>query len=131
MDIKIDALQQVNSTPSPQREGAFRLVGTTAARPSQPFQSALVQALNESGLKVSAHAQKRLMSRDISLDESQVHRLAEGVERAAQKGTQESLVLLDDVALVVSVRNRTIITAVDQQSMREKVFTNIDSAVIV
>ena len=52
------------------------------------------------------------------------------VDRAAAKGARESLVLVDDTAFVVSVRNRTVITAVDRARMRDQVFTNIDSAVI-
>ena len=51
------------------------------------------------------------------------------MDRAAQKGARESLVLLDDVALVVSIKNRTVITAVDAANLKENVFTNIDSAV--
>lgn len=82
-------------------------------------------------LKVSNHAQTRLQSRDIQLDAAKWERVLQGVERAAQKGAKESLVMVDDVALVVSVRNRTVITAVDQQHLKENVFTNIDSAVIV
>jgi flagellar operon protein len=57
-------------------------------------------------------------------------RLNGGVARAAAKGSRDSLVLLDDTAFVVSVRNRTVITAVDRARMRDQVFTNIDSAVI-
>lgn len=82
-------------------------------------------------LKVSGHAQSRLNSRGIEMDEAAWSRVREGVERAAAKGARESLVLMDDVALVVSVKNRTVITAVDKGSLRESVFTNIDSAVIV
>ena len=82
-------------------------------------------------LKVSNHAKTRLESRDIQLDAGQWERVLDGVEKAAQKGAKESLVMLDDIALVVSVRNRTVITAVDQQHLKENVFTNIDSAVIV
>ena len=88
-------------------------------------------ALLQDRLKVSAHAQTRLQSRDIQLDAAKWERVLGGVERAAQKGAKESLVMVDDVALVVSVRNRTVITAVDQQHLKENVFTNIDSAVIV
>ena len=57
-------------------------------------------------------------------------RLGDGVDRAAAKGSRDSLVLVDQTAFVVSVRNRTVITAVDREHMREQVFTNIDSAVI-
>ena len=54
-----------------------------------------------------------------------------GVEKAQRKGARESLVLLDDVALVISIKNKTVITAVDKEKLKENVFTNIDSAVIV
>ena len=82
-------------------------------------------------LKVSGHAQSRLASRGIELDGPAWDRVKGGVDRAAAKGARESLVLMDDVALVVSVKNRTVITAVDKGSLRDNVFTNIDSAVIV
>lgn len=82
-------------------------------------------------LKVSGHAQTRLDSRGITLGDAEWSRVMQGVDRAAAKGAKESLVLMDGTALVVSVRNRTLITAVDAASSKENVFTNIDSAVIV
>ena len=82
-------------------------------------------------LKLSAHAQQRLASRSISLNQQDWDKINQGVERAAAKGAREALVLTDKAALVVSVKNRTVITAVDPASMKENVFTNIDSAVIV
>lgn len=85
----------------------------------------------ESRLKVSGHAKTRLESRNIQLDHDAWERVMSGVDRAAAKGAKESLVMVDDVALVVSVKNRTVITAVDQANLKENVFTNIDSAVIV
>ncbi len=57
-------------------------------------------------------------------------RLDDGVTRAAGKGAREAVVFVDGTAFVVSVRNRTVITAVDRDHMRDHVFTNIDSAVI-
>lgn len=82
-------------------------------------------------LKVSGHAKTRLESRNIELDAAQWNRVLDGVNRAAAKGAKESLVMVDNAALVVSVKNRTVITAVDQGALKENVFTNIDSAVIV
>ncbi len=82
-------------------------------------------------LKLSGHAKTRLQSREIQLDQQAWQRVMDGVDRAAAKGAKESLVMVDDVALVVSVKNRTVITAVDQARLKENVFTNIDSAVIV
>jgi flagellar operon protein len=82
-------------------------------------------------LKLSGHAQTRLSSRNIDLDKAAWDRVMQGVEKAAAKGAKESLVMVDDVALVVSIKNRTVITAVDRESLKENVFTNIDSAVVV
>ena len=75
--------------------------------------------------------QARLQSRNIEFGPAQLERVANGIDRAAAKGARESLVLMDDVALVVSVKNRTVITAVDKSQLKDNVFTNIDSAVIV
>jgi flagellar operon protein len=57
--------------------------------------------------------------------------LKDAVNRAEAKGAKESLILMDRLALVVSVKNRTVITAVDDQNLKDNIFTNIDSAVIV
>jgi len=81
-------------------------------------------------VKLSTHAQARLKSRNIPWDQQRQERLNALVDKAAAKGARESLVLMEDVAFIVSVRNRTVITAVDGQSLKENVFTNIDSAVI-
>jgi flagellar operon protein len=83
-----------------------------------------------SGVRFSGHALERVQRRGIDTSPQTLARLDGAVERAAAKGARESVVLLDGTAFVVSVRNKTVITAVDAQSMREHVFTNIDSAVI-
>jgi flagellar operon protein len=81
-------------------------------------------------LHFSKHALERVQRRGIALDPSTLGRLHEGVGRAAGKGSRDSLVMVDDTAFVVSVPNRTVITAVGSEHMREHIFTNIDSAVI-
>ena len=81
-------------------------------------------------LKFSAHAQSRLQSRQIAMEGAQMNRLEDAVQRAADKGSRDALVLMDDLAMVVSVKNRTVITVVDKESLKQNVFTNIDSAVI-
>ena len=68
---------------------------------------------------------------DIPRSSSAWDRVMSGVDRAAAKGAKESLVMVDNVALVVSIRNRTVITAVDKDHLKDNVFTNIDSALIV
>lgn len=82
-------------------------------------------------LQFSKHAQQRLTARNISLAPQQLTTLSNAVEKAAQKGAKESLVLMNDLAFIVSVKNRTVVTAVDGNKLRDNVFTNIDSAVII
>ncbi len=78
----------------------------------------------------SRHALQRLQQRGITLDQSTLGRLSDGVSRAASKGSRDSVVFVDGTAYVVSVANNTVITAVGSEHMRQQVFTNIDSAVI-
>jgi flagellar operon protein len=82
------------------------------------------------GVQFSGHALERMQRRGIDSSPQTLARLDGAVQRAAAKGSRESLVLVDGTAFVVAVRNKTVITAVDAPSMREHVFTNIDSAVI-
>lgn len=95
------------------------------------FANILDTKLREGTVKFSAHATKRLEARNIHFTEGQLKTLEEAVEKARSKGGRETLILLDNVALVVSVANRTVITAMDGDNLRDNVFTQIDSAVII
>lgn len=79
----------------------------------------------------SKHAQQRLFSRGIELSDEKLSKVAEAVDRASSKGSKETLVLIDDAALVVSVENRTVITAFDRDNLRDGIVTSIDSAVVL
>lgn len=79
----------------------------------------------------SRHASDRLSERDITLSNEQLHRLTEGTTKAATKGINESLVLLDNLAFIVNTKNNTVITAMDSSETNDKIFTNIDGAVII
>jgi flagellar operon protein len=81
-------------------------------------------------VEFSKHAVQRLERRNLAVDPAAMQRLQDGVDRAAGKGARDAVVLVDDTAFVVSVRNRTVITAVGRDQMKDHVFTNIDSAVI-
>lgn len=83
-----------------------------------------------SELKFSKHASMRLEDRHISLSEEQSERLESGVLKASEKGINESLVIVDSLAFIVSVPNKTVVTALDQSESDNHVFTNIDGAVI-
>ncbi|HLM86697.1 MAG TPA: TIGR02530 family flagellar biosynthesis protein [Solirubrobacteraceae bacterium] len=101
-----------------------------AAGAGGSFTDALSRAHESSRLQFSKHALARVQRRGIELGANTLGRLAQGVDRAASKGSRDSLVLVDGTAFVVSVNNRTVITAVGSEHMKDNVFTNIDSAVI-
>lgn len=82
-------------------------------------------------LHFSKHAHERLHSRGISLSENTINSMADAIDKAEQKGSKETLVLADEAAFVVSVPNRTVITAFDKDNLKEGVVTSIDSAVII
>lgn len=95
------------------------------------FARILEEKLPVQGVRFSQHAQDRLKARGINFSASELQKLEGAVDTVAQKGGRESLVMLGDAALVVSVKNRTVVTAVDRESMKGNVFTNIDSAVVL
>ena len=89
------------------------------------------QLAGDRGISFSKHASERLFSRGIELDNTTLSRIADAVDKAEVKGSKETLVLTDEAALVISVKNRTVITAFDREHLREGVVTSIDSAVIL
>ncbi|MCK8826310.1 flagellar protein [Natroniella acetigena] len=86
---------------------------------------------NSKKLKFSKHAAQRLKSREIDFDGQELQKLEEAVAKAKAKGAQESLVLTDNNAYIVSVKNETVITAMDEESSEENLFTDIDSAIVM
>jgi len=113
---------------SPITKGTTRLEGVNR----NSFEQIIQQKIEEKKeLKISQHAQMRMHMRNIRLTEEQKQMLNSAVEKASQKGVRESLILMNDLAFVVSIKNRTVITALDGDSLKENVFTNIDGAVIL
>lgn len=114
-----------------------RIVGQGSAvrqgtRPGTAFREALERELStDEPVRLSAHARRRLEQSNVSLSDDEKARLGHALDLMGEKGANRSLVLMDSLALVVSVRNRTVITAVDAARAREGAFTNIDSAIIV
>jgi flagellar operon protein len=99
------------------------------------FQDILAEKAQKSNqvseLKFSKHASNRLAERNIQLTNEQMERLKEGTGKAGEKGIQESLVLMDQLAFIVNVPSNTVITAMDQSETSTNIFTNIDGAVII
>jgi len=80
-------------------------------------------------LKFSSHAIKRLEERHIKLNDDEMLKINSAVERAENKGSKDSLVMMKSTAFIVNIPNKTIVTAVPIENGTENIFTNIDSVV--
>lgn len=87
--------------------------------------------LEQSSLQFSKHAEKRLLSRQISLSDADKSRLESAVGSLEKKGAKDSLILMGELAFVVNVPSKTVVTALSKDQMKEHVFTNIDSTMLV
>lgn len=88
-------------------------------------------ANSDGGLRFSHHAQARLERDHLSLNPGEIQRMQQGLEKATQKGAKESLFLMDDKAFIVNIPQKIVITSIQRDRLKENVFTQIDSAVIV
>lgn len=137
-DIQTPKDPGLNSPQAAEFRGALdQAIGTQAPKPGSIGAQAL-DALKKtappplaSSLKFSAHAIERMRSRGISYPPETMKSIESAVQKAAAKGSKDTLVLTDTSALVVSVKNNTVVTVMDRNAMKENVFTNIDSTVMV
>lgn len=105
----------------------------TSKQETKSFSEILSQkkeAASATELRFSKHALLRLDSRNISLTQEQIDRLEDGKQKAMAKGINESLVLVDNLAFIVNIKNNTVVTAMDSTKADESIYTNIDGAVI-
>ncbi|MBI2767311.1 MAG: flagellar protein [Chloroflexi bacterium] len=100
-----------------------------AKRPADSTFAGLLSRAGE-GINLSRHAQKRIDRRDLNLDPARLDRLDSAISRAAEKGARQSVVMLDGLAVVVDVQQRTVVTAMNTGGGQQRVFTNVDSVVV-
>lgn len=121
-DVYLQNSQKVSQQPRVNEQGfSFQ----------QILRKASEQNVQTESVTFSKHANERLMSRNINLDAEQMERLNKGVMQAKEKSINESLVMMDDIAFIVNIKNNTVVTAMDQTANDSNIFTNIDGAVIV
>lgn len=100
--------------------------------PNQGFDSLLQQQIyRQTEVKFSKHALDRLQSRNIKLTKEDISKINDAVNKAAEKGVKEALIIMDSTALVTSIKNKTVITAATEENLKNNVFTNIDGAIII
>ncbi|MFG3612167.1 TIGR02530 family flagellar biosynthesis protein [Rummeliibacillus stabekisii] len=126
-------MTKINFIPQPfplQKCLPPRNVQTTKQTSTQTFGDLLAEQTNGQ-LKISKHASNRLNERNIHIDEKQWAKISAKVQEAKAKGVNESLVLLNNAALIVSAKNATVITAMDLQEAENQLFTNINGAIVL
>lgn len=99
--------------------------------PKQAFLQHLHEATVKTELKVSKHANQRLLERNIHISDAQWQLVSDKVSEARSKGVKDSLVLMDQAALIVSAKNATVITAMDRKEANNQLFTNIDGTIVL
>lgn len=122
--VRLNPSQRVERTPTAGSAPASKI-----SSGSPEFAEVLSKA-QANNLSFSNHAQKRIEKRDITLTDDSMARLINAVNKAENRGGKESLVLMDDVAFIVNVRDRKVVTALDVKQRGEGVFTQIDSVVL-
>lgn len=122
-NILLSQLRRVDSTKPFQRPERPQ-----DATPSVSFDKELDRATE---IQFSKHAEKRLQSRNLSLNPVERAKLQDAVSSLEKKGAKDSLVLMGELALIVNVPSKTVVTAIAKDQMKDQVFTNIDSTVLV
>ncbi|MDK9701116.1 MAG: flagellar protein [bacterium] len=140
----IDPIRKINPYPPIQpvdvvNSGRVRgpnEIATPSSLPTKPVDTGTTpfadvlkqtQSRNENPVEFSRHAIDRISQRSLPFGRNEIQRLGEGIERAATKGSKTSAVVIDDMAMVVAVNNRTVITAMPVEQLKNGVLTNIDS----
>ena len=124
-DAIIRQAEKVNSTSGNNKAGTSAQVNN-----GRSFQEILNEQLNQR-ISFSKHASQRTEERNIQISESDLNRLEDACDKAKQKGIKDALIVMDDSAFIVNAQNKTVITVVDKNEMKNNVFTNIDGAVFI
>lgn len=82
-------------------------------------------------IRFSQHAMERISSRNINITGKQMEDIDKAVRKASDKGIKDSLILMENTALIVNVRNRTVVTAMESSKLKDNVITNIDGTIII
>lgn len=109
----------------------IRQTKQTSIKSQQSFLTHLQEATKQQELKVSKHANERIVERNIAISEQEWQVVSDKVFEARQKGVNQPLVLMDQAALIVSAKNATVITAMDRTEAKQQLFTNIDGTIVL
>lgn len=60
-----------------------------------------------------------------------MNKIEKGFQIAKEKNSKNTVMIYKDIALIASVENKTLITAVEKERAKDNIFTNVDSVVIL
>ncbi|MCM3632033.1 MULTISPECIES: TIGR02530 family flagellar biosynthesis protein [Paenibacillus] len=123
--FRVGQLYPMKVNPGAFQQGHHNVQSNKTDKPS------FSEALDREMLKFSHHAEIRMAQRGISLPQESLNQISEAVDSAAQKGAKDSLIVYRDIAMIVNVPTRTVVTALDGGQLQSNVFTQIDSAIIL
>ncbi len=105
--------------------------GKNSVRNAGAFSDLLRKACKEREIKLSAHAEQRIVQRGIEVGGADIERISDAIERIAEKGGSKAAIFYRDVIFITDANDRAIITAINKDEMKERIFTGIDSAVVI
>lgn len=112
-----------------QREAAIK--GRTGSNDNQ-FASMMQERIQQTeGVQFSKHAENRIKQRGINMSEDVMADLNLAVEKARAKGAKDTVIIGSEGAFIVNVPNNIVVTTISEQEMKNNIFTNIDSAVLM
>src|SRR6185437_2617529 len=120
-------LHRIPSQPLVRQGQAFNPVQS----PQQSFREHLNKAVQPAELKISKHATERISERNIHISDAEWAHITDKVNEAKSKGIKESLVLMEQAALIISAKNSIVITAMDRMEAKDQLFTNIDGTIVL
>ena len=137
---QINQVNQVNQLNQITNAGALKLKhassqiqkGNADSAAGIQFADLLQQKAGASqSVQFSKHAARRVQERGIDMTDTLLSDLNQAVQKARDKGARDVVIIGESNAFIVNVPNNVVVTTMSGTEMKENIFTNIDSAVLM
>ncbi len=124
-------ISQLTNAQALQLQHGAAIQGRKEERGNQ-FASMMQERIHQTeGVQFSKHAENRIRQRGIDMSEDVMANLNQAVEKARAKGARDTVIIGSEGAFIVNVPNNIVVTTISEQEMKNNIFTNIDSAVLM
>lgn len=89
------------------------------------------EAEKTQSVQFSKHAAQRVRERGIEMTDGLLNDLNQAVSKARDKGARDVVVIGESGAFIVNVPHNVVVTTMSGAEMKDNIFTNIDSAVLM